>query len=107
MKAKNKPIIYSIVLITLLCIIVVTAIFLYKPLSAKSKPTVQTDVTGEYIIGVYQEKIAVFTQGDRLPIEIFDVYVSTLPALDQKELLKGIKVTGRIELKQRIEDYTS
>lgn len=107
MKIKNKTIIYLIILTILIFAIAVSVIFFSKPFSAKSKPIVQTDVVGEYTIGVYQEKIAVFTQGDNLPIEIFDVYVSTLPVLDQKELLKGIKVRGKLELKQRIEDYTS
>ena len=72
-----------------------------------SKQTVDTNVVGEYTIGVYKEKVAVFTQGDALPIEIFDVYITTLPVFDQKELSKGIKVKGIKELKQRIEDYTS
>ena len=73
----------------------------------ESEQPVEANVVGEYTIGVYKEKVAVFTQGDVLPIEIYDVYISTLPILDQKELSKGIKVKGIAELKQRIEDYTS
>ena len=61
----------------------------------------------EYIISVYDGKIAVFTQSDKLPIEVYDVYVSTLPEKDQKALQKGIKVEGKIKLKYLIEDYTS
>ena len=107
MKIKGKINIRHMVIVFLLFMITLLIIFLYKPFYKKSKPTVQTEVSSEYIIGVYQEKIAVFAQGDSLPIEVYDVYVSTLPVLDQKELLKGIKVNGKIELKQRIEDYTS
>lgn len=61
----------------------------------------------KYIIGVYEEKIAVFTQGDSVPIEVYDVYVSTLPEKDQNSLRKGIEVEGKVNLKYLIEDYTS
>ncbi len=107
MKTKNLSKIYYFSLILVVLIIAVILIFFYKPFKQSSKPAVQTEAVGEYVIGVYQEKIAVFTQGDSLPIEIFDVYVSTLPALDQKELLNGVKVKGKVELRKRIEDYTS
>lgn len=61
----------------------------------------------KYIIGVYEEKIAVFAQGDSVPIEVYDVYVTTLPENDQKDIRKGIVVYGRVKLKYLIEDYTS
>jgi len=61
----------------------------------------------KYVIGVYEERVAVFAQGDSIPIEVYDVYVSTLPETDQRELKKGVKVFGKIKLKQLIEDYTS
>lgn len=61
----------------------------------------------QYVIGVYQEKIAIFAQGDSVPVEIYDVYVSTLPEKDQKALRKGIEVQGRVKLRSLIEDYTS
>ncbi len=60
-----------------------------------------------YVIGVYEQKVAVFAQGDGVPIEIYDVYVSTLPENDQKELKKGVEVYGKAKLKLLIEDYTS
>ena len=61
----------------------------------------------KYVIGVYDEKIAVFAQGDSVPIEVYDVYVSTLPESDQKALKKGVEVFGKAKLKFLIEDYTS
>ncbi len=61
----------------------------------------------KYTIGVYEEKIAVFAQGDSVPIEVYDVYVTTLPESDQKALRKGIEVYGKVKLKYLIEDYTS
>lgn len=61
----------------------------------------------QYVVGVYDDKVAVYAQGDSVPIEIYDVFVSTLPIKDQYELKKGIKVEGKNRLKALIEDYTS
>ena len=60
-----------------------------------------------YVIGIYEEKVAVFAQGDSIPIEIYDVYVSTLPESDQRDLKKGVEVYGKLKLKLLVEDYTS
>ncbi len=68
---------------------------------------IQTYENERYIVGVYEEKIAVFTQGDSVPIEVYDVYVTTLPENDEKALRKGIEVYGKVKLKYVIEDYTS
>lgn len=68
---------------------------------------VQVNTQDKYIISVYKEKIAVFAQGDSVPIEVYDVYVSTLPEKDQIELKKGITVYGKNKLRYLIEDYTS
>lgn len=81
-------------------------IFIISSGSHKEK-LAQTYETEQYVVGVYKEKIAIFTQGDSVPIEIFDVYVTTLPPKDQKTLRKGVYVQGKAELKRMIEDYTS
>jgi hypothetical protein len=60
-----------------------------------------------YIVGVYDDKIAVFTQGDNVPIDVYDVYITTLPIKDQIDLKKGVRVEGKAKLKTVIEDYTS
>ena len=60
-----------------------------------------------YVIGVYDERIAVFAQGDKVPIEIFDVNVKNLPEKDQTELREGIRVANKTRLRELIEDYTS
>ncbi len=79
----------------------------FKQYDNVSNKIAQTYKADTYVLGVYQEKIAVFTQGDSVPIEIYDVYVTTLPKADQKTLRKGISVKSKGELKRIIEDYTS
>lgn len=60
-----------------------------------------------YTISEYQGKIAVFDNKSRLPLNIFDTYVSTLPQHDRMLLEEGIKVQSTEELQKIIEDYTS
>ncbi len=108
MISNKKKSIISLIISALLIIFCVFAILLLKNMENDiSEKITQTYQTDSYVIGVYQDKIAIFTQGDTVPIEVFDVYVSTLPEADQKELKNGVLVKGKSELRQVIEDYTS
>ena len=103
---KRKRLLF--ISVWILSIIICATLAVFNPLKNRyeGKQT-QTEQTDSYIIGVYDEKIAVFTQGDTVPIETYDVYVTTLPESDQRSLRKGISVQGKTELKRLIEDYTS
>lgn len=91
-----------------LSIIICAGLALFNPLKNNiEEKQAQTQQIEGYVIGVYDEKIAVFAQGDAVPIETFDVYITTLPESDQKSLKKGIKVKSKTELRRLIEDYTS
>lgn len=104
---QNKiKVIFAIISVILIAICAGIIFFITFSGSHKEK-IAQTYETEQYIVGVYKEKIAIFTQGDSIPIEIFDVYVTTLPPKDQKTLRKGVYVQGKAELKRMIEDYTS
>lgn len=91
-----------------LSIIICTTIAFFNQIksSFEGKQT-QAEQTDNYVIGVYDEKIAVFTQGDTVPVETYDVYITTLPESDQTSLRKGINVKGKAELRRLIEDFTS
>ena len=64
-------------------------------------------VNDSYTICEYQGKIAIFKGDESVPIEIYDVYVSTLPQHDRLLLEQGITVETPKELQKIIEDYTS
>lgn len=102
---KTKKIVF--ISASSLLILLSGTIALLKPTSGVSEKIAQTYQTDRYVVGVYEEKIAVFTQGDSVPIEVYDVYVKTLPVSDQNSLRKGISIQGKSELKRIIEDYTS
>jgi len=99
---KNKllSIIFAIIFILFL-------IFCFIFSQNNNQESKQTVAIQGYIIGNYQEKIAVFAQGDKVPIEVYDVYISTLPEKDQKDINKGIIVSSKTKLRELIEDYTS
>ncbi len=100
--SKNK--IFNIIIL----LFVMALLFICFLLSNKDiKSSKQTVATQGYIISCYNDKIAVFTQGDSVPIEVFDVYISTLPEKDQKDLKKGVHVSTKTRLRELIEDYTS
>lgn len=60
-----------------------------------------------YVLSEYQGKIAVFKNGENIPINVFDTYISALPQHDRKLIENGIQVQTKEELQSLIEDYTS
>ena len=60
-----------------------------------------------YMLGEYQGKIASYRTGSTEPMEVFDIYLDSLPAVNRQELLHGIPAQTVQELQRLIEDYTS
>ena len=60
-----------------------------------------------YTMSEYKGKIAVFRNNESVPLDIFDVYVATLPQHDRVLLERGIQIETPEELQKLIEDYTS
>ena len=76
--------------------------------SGASEQTVSEDPSNyPYLLRTYEGKLAVFTDDLVQPDLVFDVYVSTLPELDQQQLSRGIRVKTYDELTSMIEDYIS
>ena len=69
-------------------------------------PTQQTE-QAPYMLGEYQGRIASYRTGSTEPMEVFDVYLDSLPTVNQQELLHGIRAQTIQELQRLIEDYTS
>ena len=76
--------------------------------SSMPEPPPIEDTTGyPYLLRNYEGKLAVFTDDLVQPDMVFDVYVRTLPELDQQELQRGVRVQSYDELTALIEDYIS
>lgn len=63
--------------------------------------------TTVYTVADYQGKIAVFKNSEKMPFEIYDSYVFSLPEEDRERLRSGIQTESESELQRIIEDYTS
>jgi hypothetical protein len=60
-----------------------------------------------YVIGSWEGQVAVFEGQAAYPMQVFDVYVSTLPEEERTKVQTGIPVADETQLYQLLEDYTS
>ena len=71
----------------------------------KTEELTKNQVFSGYVLKEYKGKIAVFSGDDLTPIEVFNVEYSSLPYVDQLELLKGIKANDLKKIYQIAEDF--
>lgn len=60
-----------------------------------------------YILGIHNDKLALWKDDDPEPIKIFPFSVTSLPKADQNALRHGIKIKDKEGLMHIIEDYLS
>ncbi|HOD02299.1 MAG: hypothetical protein BWY46_01979 [Firmicutes bacterium ADurb.Bin300] len=65
-----------------------------------------TTVASVYTLKEYNGKLAVFETGTDCPLEVFSIFVSSLPETDRDMLKTGIGANTKAELLRLIEDYT-
>ncbi len=76
-------------------------------MSAEVQQSSEPSVVTEYTMKEYDNRIAVFENGNEEPIYISNTCVSDLPQADITQLRKGITVSDEKQLKRLIEDYCS
>ena len=95
----NKIIIYLLIII---------CIFLLPGCTNKSKSKIDKDyITSSqvYVVKEFEGKVAVFQQGNNLPIQILDCIIKDLPPDAVQALTTGIEVNSINELQKIIEAY--
>ncbi len=72
-------------------------------------PTPQTTEapTPLYTFSQYQGRLALYQRGYAMPVEIYDVYLDSLPEEDRLQITEGISADSDAEIQKIIEDYTS
>jgi len=80
-----------------------------RPVSSSSSVSAEesTPPAARRLLGIWEGKLALFTEGRESPDEVYDVYVQTLPKEEQDRLRQGIAVGSEEELAGWLEDYTS
>ena len=86
---------------------VIVLLVLVGARSPAPAPTDPSSALPRYTIGEYNGRLAVYTDGQELPREVYDVYLATLPEEEQLRLRAGIPVEDDVQLQQLLEDYTS
>ncbi|HCC34496.1 MAG TPA: hypothetical protein DEQ02_02195 [Ruminococcaceae bacterium] len=69
------------------------------------KESIIKTVTPVYILKDYEGKLAVFPFESDTPEQILDVFISSLPEYDQRQLQKGVLVYSSEQLDSLIQDY--
>lgn len=65
-----------------------------------------TNTLYAYVLKEYNGKIAVFETNSENPLEVFSIFIDTLPQIDRELLKDGIPAGNKAELLRLIEDYT-
>ncbi len=60
-----------------------------------------------YYLGEYDGKLAAFTTESDEPLQVFDVYLSSLPEDDIEKIREGVYAKDEQDLQRLIEDFTS
>lgn len=72
-----------------------------------SPQTTSTVSAPIYIMGVWENKLALFIPPATSPDRVYDVYLTSLPEEEQQRLQEGIEIFDERELASLLEDYTS
>lgn len=73
-----------------------------------ARPKVEAHVVSQeicYVLRDYDGKLAVFHKEGLEPVEVFDVFVESLPEMDREILRNGLETTSKKQLLLWIEDY--
>lgn len=58
-----------------------------------------------FLLGIRSGRLALWQEGNSHPVQVYDIRVSSLPAADQLQLRRGIRVETREELWLMLENY--
>lgn len=95
----------AILLGAAILLLLTAAILLFTSYSAAGEPP-DEPASFCYQLGVYEDRIAVFTGGQLKPSQVLDIPLSALPEGDQQLLREGIPLRSEEELRRAIEDYS-
>lgn len=101
---------YRAILLSVAALVILTcfAAILYQQSSTPANEKSKVPATSyQYCLREYEEKIGVFRTNDEKPFMTIDVYVATLPSVDQMQLKDGIYIEDDEKLRMIIEDYGS
>ena len=94
------------VIVAVLILAVLAGIWIFDRPDANSPQDSPVSAADGRMLGVWEERLALFENGNALPKEVYDVWIATLPDTEQQRLQAGIPITDDGMLAGLLEDYT-
>ena len=112
---KRKSILYALVICTSIICLIFIIFFINSYSDGNKNSSLSTTsifannnrMRSGYYLGEYGGKLATYSTSSNEPIEVFDVYVSSLPPNDVKKIREGIYASNEDDLHRLVEDFTS
>lgn len=106
-KKSNNKVSVAICMFFIMLAFVVSGVSRLQQEKMATPAISQQKTENEYELKLHNGKLAVFKEGDDTPLKITDISEHSLRNYDKRLLIKGIPVTGDIELAQLLEDFGS
>lgn len=104
----NKSKAFIICWIFIVAVMVSSAFFIGYSVNGTRETSQSTEVVEEVMsLSDFNGHVALFKNNKENPDEVYDIYLSTLPLLDQKRLKAGIPLADNAELKMYLDDFDS
>ena len=88
------------------CILaLLTGIWLDRPAEAAKPPTAVTE--SEQWLGIWEGRLALYSSSEPDPLEVYDIWLASLPPQEQQRLAAGITVPDEKTLTALLTDYGS
>lgn len=94
------------VIVAILITAILAAIWICdRPATAAAEDGERVATAGQ-MLGEWEGRLALFEGNNTLPSQVYDVWIATLPELEQQKLKAGIVIRDDQTLWSLLEDYT-
>lgn len=97
----------AVVMVILVLSVLITFISVTSEGDLSQKESTTQESRALYTLSDYKGKIALYKSGYAMPVEIYDVYVESLPQEERAKIESGISAQSDSEIIKIIEAYTS
>lgn len=98
---------HIVIISTIIAMSLITTTYALKSSTDTKSGENQLTRTPLYTVSEFNGRLAVFEYNSEIPVEIYDIYINTLPDLDYKKIQEGITVYSSESLNIIINEYTS
>ncbi len=107
-KKRKRNTSVAICLFLIMLAFVVNGVARLQNSEESATPVISNEqIHNEYELKLYEGYLAVFKKGNNTPVKITNITEHSLRNYDKRLLIKGISVSGDIELAKLLEDFGS